>query len=66
MPGPQIPDIWQQPPKTVAQYDPSSDEWSILIDDQWVRLDYLIDSLVEMRSILKSQFSNFGNTDLKR
>lgn len=43
-------------PDTVAQWSPKTKEWSIVVEGQWVRLDYLIDSLINMRIALNNQF----------
>lgn len=45
-------------PKTIAQFNSESREWEILIDDQWVSLSHLIDSLVEMHIILQEQYKD--------
>ncbi len=47
-----------EPPPAVAQFNAESREWEILIDDQWVSLSHLIDSLIEMRTILQEQYKD--------
>ena len=39
----------------VAQFNAETEEWEILVDDQWVSLSHLIDSLIEMRTILEAE-----------
>ena len=46
----------QEPPSAVvAQFNPDLGGWEILVNDQWVSISHLIDSLVEMRTILEAQ-----------
>jgi hypothetical protein len=44
----------------VAQYNPETKEWSIVVEGQWVRIDHLIESLIEMRTILDKEFKILG------
>lgn len=39
----------------MAQFNVELDGWEILVNDQWVSISHLIDSLVEMRTILEAQ-----------
>jgi hypothetical protein len=43
-----------QPP-IVAQFNAESGDWEILVQDQWVSISHLIDSLIEMRTILEAE-----------
>lgn len=45
----------QEQPPIVAQFNAESGDWEILVQDQWVRISYLIDALVEMRTILEAE-----------
>jgi len=47
-----------QEPPVIAQFNAEEDEWELRIDDQWVRISHLIDTLVEMRTILDLQFKD--------
>ena len=42
-------------PDVVAQFNAETGDWEILVLDQWVSISHLIDSLVEMRTILEAQ-----------
>jgi len=42
-------------PPVVAQFNPEIDGWEVLVQDQWVSLSHLIDSLIEMRTILEAE-----------
>lgn len=42
----------------MAQFNPDTAEWEILVDDQWVSISHLIDSLIEVRTILSQQIEN--------
>lgn len=44
----------------VAQYNNETKEWSIVVEGQWVRIDYLIESLINMRTILDKSFKSAG------
>jgi hypothetical protein len=44
----------EEPPPLVAQFNVELDGWEILVNDQWVSISHLIDSLVEMRTILEA------------
>lgn len=43
-----------QPP-VVAQFNPETEGWEILVQDQWVSITHLIESLIEMRTILEAE-----------
>lgn len=43
-----------QPP-VVAQFNAETGDWEILVEDQWVSISHLIDSLIEMRTILEAE-----------
>lgn len=45
-------------PPIVAQFNPDLGDWEILVQDQWVSISHLIDSLVEVRTILQQQIGN--------
>ncbi len=47
-------------PNTIAQWDATAKEWSIVVDGQWVRLDYLIESLITMRALLDKRKFQLG------
>jgi len=42
----------------VAQFNPETGDWEILVQDQWVSISHLIDSLIEVRTILQQQIAN--------
>lgn len=42
----------------MAQFNPETGDWEILVQDQWVSISHLIDSLVEVRTILQQQIGN--------
>ena len=44
----------------VAQYNQETKEWSIVVEGQWVRIDHLIESLIDMRTILDKEFKILG------
>jgi hypothetical protein len=48
----------EEPSPIVAQFNPDTAEWEILVDDQWVSISHLIDSLIEVRTILSQQIEN--------
>lgn len=43
-----------QPP-VVAQFNAETEEWEILVQDQWVSITHIIDALIEMRTILEAE-----------
>lgn len=47
-----------QTPPVVAQFNPETGDWEVLVQDQWVSISHLIDSLIEVRTILQQQIAN--------
>lgn len=48
----------EESPPIVAQFNPETGDWEILVEDQWVSISHLIDSLIEVRTILQQQIAN--------
>ena len=48
----------EEPPPVVAQFNPELGDWEILVQDQWVSISHIIDSLVEVRTALQQQIGN--------